>query len=65
MTAVRNASSLQMAITKAEHDAIVATKGRPLTQGPIKSRTMVQDAAPDHATVTDLDRVAERLEPTA
>jgi len=32
-------------ITRDEHDELVAAKGRPLTQGPIRRRRQVDDAA--------------------
>jgi hypothetical protein len=48
-------------ITRDEHDELVAAKGRPLTQGPIRRRRQVDDAA-DLGGMTVLDGVlAEHL----
>ena len=48
-------------ITKDEHDHLVAAKGRPLTQGPIRRRRQVDDTA-DLGGLTTLDGVlAEHL----
>jgi hypothetical protein len=48
-------------ITKDEHDRLVAVKGRPLTQGPIRRRRQVEDTA-DLGGMTVLDGVlAEHL----
>ena len=48
-------------ITKDEHDELVAAKGRPLTQGPIRRRRQVDDTA-DLGGLTTLDGVlAEHL----
>ena len=48
-------------ITKAEHDELVAAKGRPLTQGPMKRRTT---ALPDDFggfSIIDEVRAAARM----
>ena len=48
-------------ITREEHDELVAAKGRPLTQGPIRRRRQVDDTA-DLGGLTALDGVlAEHL----
>jgi hypothetical protein len=48
-------------ITRDEHDELVAAKGRPLTQGPIRRRRQVDDTA-DLGGMTVLDGVlAEHL----
>ena len=48
-------------ITKDEHDELVAAKGRPYTQGPIRRRRQVDDTA-DLGGLTTLDGVlAEHL----
>lgn len=48
-------------ITKDEHDELVAAKGRPLTQGPIRRRRQM-DVAADVIGLTTLDGVlAEHL----
>ena len=48
-------------ITREEHDELVAVKGRPYTQGPIRRRRQVDDAA-DLGGLTPLDGVlAEHL----
>jgi len=48
-------------ITREEHDELVAAKGRPYTQGPIRRRRQVDDAA-DLGGLTALDGVlAEHL----
>ena len=47
-------------ITKTEHDELVAVKGRPLTQSPIRKRRQIDD--PDMGGLTVLDGVlAEHL----
>lgn len=48
-------------ITREEHDELVAAKGRPYTQGPIRRRRQVDDTA-DLGGLTTLDGVlAEHL----
>lgn len=48
-------------ITKDEHDELAAAKGQPLTQGPIRRRRQIDDAA-DLGGLTLLDGVlAEHL----
>ena len=52
-------------ITRDEHDELVSAKGRPLTQGPIRRRRQVDDAA-DLGGMTVLDGVlAEHLRSAA
>jgi hypothetical protein len=53
-------------ITRDEHAELVAAKGRPLTQGPIRRRRQVDDAAADLGGMTVLDGVlAEHLRSAA
>ncbi len=48
-------------ITREEHDELVAAKGRPYTQGPIRRRRQIDDTA-DLGGLTTLDGVlAEHL----
>lgn len=55
-------TNIVTAITKDEHDLLVAIRGRSLTDNPMRCQT-IAEAAPDTGEASELEQLLERLRP--
>ena len=57
--AVSSTTNIVTAILKEEHDILVAIRGRPLTDGPMRCQTSTE-AAPDISDASELEQLMTR-----